>query len=108
MGKGVAADTVRYKWVPHLSTLLCDCVNPQTSFCLKNPRLVFASLAEPLLTGTVALQGSQQVLVGHISVGRQEAEDTEQDTHVKHRRYDCEMMNCQFNSDICWSVSFTV
>lgn len=56
-------------------------------FLFKSSELACMSLAQSLLTGTILVEGKQQVLVRDISVGWQGAEDTEQDTHFKHRRY---------------------
>lgn len=63
------------------------CLLELTSFFFKSFELACISLAQSLLTGTILVQGTQQVLVGDIFVGWQGAKDMEQDTHFKHRRY---------------------
>jgi len=82
LGRGSSDNTARQEG--GLLSVSSDC-EPHAPLSLKSTTLTCTSLSEALLTGTVALQGAQQVLVRHPSVGRQGAEHTEQNTfhHLK-------------------------
>lgn len=47
---------------------------------------VWSSLAQPLVAAPIALQGPQQLLIGHILVGRQRAVDTEITTSCRYQQ----------------------